>query len=371
MKRLFIFLALVAAILIAGFSYRYLASQSDQKIYVAVEADGTIIVLDSATHKIVSNIDLSVEHQGGKLSFHPHNVQVAPDNKTVWVTANAGGHQEHSQGFLRLPEVLAHGDEEEFRAERDEIIVINPVKDKILARIPLGVGIHLAHVVLTPDSSFAYATAQTENAIYKIDAKTLKIVRRIETAKGSEPHGLRVTPDGLTAYIAMLGGKSLGRLELQSDTFSEVPLNGQVVQTGVTLDGKFVLASLYDTKQLAVYQTDEKELKLIWLPESAKGPIQMYPTPDSRFVYLADQGYYFSQPTGERVYKIDLTTMAVVKEIKAGQGPHGVVVSPDGKFVYVTNLVSGDVSIIDTVTDQEIKRIKVGQDPNGISVWTR
>ena len=59
------------------------------------------------------------------------------------------------------------------------------------------------------------------------------------------------------------------------------------------------------------------------------------------------------------------------KEIKAGNAPHGVVVSPDGKFVYVTNLLSGDLSIIDTSTDMEIAKIPLGKEPNGVSLWPR
>src|SRR3989338_2834609 len=111
------------------------------------------------------------------------------------------------------------------------------------------------------------------------------------------------------------------------------------------------MASLYDTKQLVVYSIETKLLSFVKLPESSKGPIQMYPTPDSRFIYLADQGYYFGEPQGQWVYKIDLQKIVwpweskvqeevVVKEIKAGSGPHGGGVSHDGNFVYLTNFFS-------------------------------
>jgi YVTN family beta-propeller protein len=128
---------------------------------------------------------------------------------------------------------------------------------------------------------------------------------------------------------------------------------------------------MYDTKSLALYNSAHESLSYARLPEGAKGPIQMYPTPDSRFVYLADQGYYFGQPAGDTVYKIDVTTSQVVASIKAGSAPHGVVVSKDGGRVYVTNLLSGDVSIIDATKDVELSRIPVGKEPNGISVWTK
>jgi YVTN family beta-propeller protein len=110
---------------------------------------------------------------------------------------------------------------------------------------------------------------------------------------------------------------------------------------------------------------------MVDLPPDAKGPIQMYPTPDSKFVYVADQGYYFGQPQNNIVYKVDVSSGTIIKQITAGAAPHGVVVSKDGKLVYITNLKSDDVSIIDTAIDAEVGRIPAGKEPNGISIWSK
>ncbi len=367
MKRLSVFVLILVVILLAGFGYRQLKSQPNEKVYVAVEGESKIVAIDLATNKIVSTIDLAVEHDGGRLPYAPHNVQVSPDMQTVWVTANAGTHQGHSSRLL--PQALAHG-EEKVGSDADEVIIIDPKTDQIKKRLPLGTGLHLAHVSLTPDSAYAMVTAQIEGAIYKINTQTYEVEQKV-MALAQEPHGLRLSSDGLTAYVAMLKGNSLGIFDLQTNKLSTLPLGGAAVQTGVTPDGKTVVASLYDTKQLAVYNVATKRVNKIALPSEAKGPIQMYPTPDSKFVYLADQGYYFNQPPSEWVYKIDLEKLAVVKNIKAGAAPHGVVVSPDGARVYITNLLSGDVSVIDTATDVEVQKIKVGKEPNGVSVWAK
>lgn len=323
------------------------------KIYVAIEGEAKIAVIDPIRMAVIKNIDLA--------GFSPHNVQVSPDNQTVWVTGNSAA---HGHSFLTIKSANAAIGE-----TPDEVIVIDPVRDVVTKRIKIKSGIHLAHVVLTPDSRFAYATSQTEGVIYKIDAKNYSILKSISAPVGSEPHGLRISPDSKYAYIAILKGRSLGILDLNNDTLSEIVLDGAAVQTGITPDNKFSVVSLYDTKKMAVYDVASKSVSYIDLPETSKGPIQMYPTPDSRFMYLADQGYYFGEPSSEWVYKIDLGRKKVVKEIKAGTAPHGVIVSRDGKFVYVTNILSNDVSVIDTATDQEVKRLSVGKEPNGISIW--
>ena len=55
-------------------------------------------------------------------------------------------------------------------------------------------------------------------------------------------------------------------------TLSYVPLKGAAVQTGVTADGKYALASVYDAKSLAVYEIASQKLNYVDLPKEAKGP---------------------------------------------------------------------------------------------------
>lgn len=347
--------------------------QPMEKIYVAVEGEGKIAVIDAATRLVIKNISLSLPHEGSMHTFAPHNIQVAPDGKTVWVTANVGSHEEHSSSGL-IKTASAHGEENEQAGMGmmeffDQVIIIDPQTDEIIKRISIDKEQHLAHVALTPDSLYAYVTAQTAGKIYKINAKIFSVENIIIAPKDSGPHGLRISPDGSAVYIAMLKGKALGIITIKTQEFSQIALKGAAVQAGVTANGKYVLVSQYDTKAMAVYDTEAKQVQYVALPLNSKGPVQMYSTPDSRFVYIADQGYYFKQPTSEMVYKVDLEKMEVVKEIKVGTAPHGVVVSKDGKRVYVTNLLSKDVSIIDVATDQEVGFVKVGSEPNGISIW--
>ena len=343
----------------------------EDKIYVAIEEVGEIAVISAKDRAVIKRIDLSSDMGGKKIGFMSHNVQVAPDNKSVWVTANAMDMNKDKVSFFRIQKVSAdegHGEEGGMKAN-DEIIVIDPLTDKIIRRIEMGTDLHLSHIALTPDSNYAIAAAQTKGVVYKINAKTYEVEKEINTEKGGEPHGLRISPDGKTAYIAMLKGKSIGVLDIQKMTLSYVPLKGAAVQTGVTPDGRYALASVYDAKSLAIYDIVSQKLSYVDLPKEAKGPVQIYPTPDSRFVYVADQGYYFNQPASDLVYKIDLREMKVAETIKGGMSPHGVAVSQDGKFAYVTNLLSGDLSVIDTALGKEIAKIKVGKMPNGVSLF--
>ncbi len=328
-------------------------SSLDKKVYVAVENDNEVSVVDPTSGIVLKRVELP---------GMPHNVQVSPDGETVWVTVNAMGEEEGKKEEM-------HSSESNL-AEEDQLIVISTETEQVIQTIKLGTDLHLAHVVLSPDNQWAYAAAQEEGEIFIVNAKTYTLEKTIELPEGAEPHGLRLNTDGSLAYIALMGSKGMGILNLGTEAFEIVNFEDAVVQTGVTLDGKWAFASLYSTKQLGLYNVATKTVSKVALPE-AKGPVQVYATPDSRYVYVADQGFYFDQPTSDKVYKVDLESQEVVETIIAGEGPHGVAISKDGSQVYITNIVSGDLSIIDTKTDQVIKTIEVGEAPNGVSVWER
>jgi YVTN family beta-propeller protein len=68
------------------------------------------------------------------------------------------------------------------------------------------------------------------------------------------------------------------------------------------------------------------------------------------------------------IYKINTNDFAIEKIVKAGSVPKYLAVSPDNKFLLVSNWSSADVSVIDLETESEIKRIPVGRFPRGIAI---
>lgn len=68
------------------------------------------------------------------------------------------------------------------------------------------------------------------------------------------------------------------------------------------------------------------------------------------------------------VYKINTETFEIEKVIQAGAVPKYVAVSPDSRYVLVSNWCSGDVNIIDTQSGQTVKSIPMGSHPRGIVV---
>src|SRR5712692_2412281 len=65
---------------------------------------------------------------------------------------------------------------------------------------------------------------------------------------------------------------------------------------------------------------------------------------------------------------LDTGTNRVRGTIPVPQGPHGMVITPDGRKVYVSSDGASTVSVIDTLTDQVVGSIEVGVNPHGLAM---
>jgi len=349
-------------------------SSSHEKIFVANEEGGSVSVIDARSLQEIDRVSLTLDGD----EYLPHNVQVVGDR--VLVTANgphahdehemdeeaaeSNGSSEHSMATENMPlpkgmiAVAAHETEESNETHADQLVVLDARSNKIVERIDIAVGAHLAHVV--GQGSIAYVTGTDADALYRVDLVAIT-VEKISLPKGSMPHGMRLINDK-TAAIAGMGGVLLF-VDLDSKEVMQVNLSGKGVQVGV-VPGK-VVVSIYDTKKLGVYDIASRELKEFDLP-NAMGPIQIYAAPDNKYFYVADQGAYFDRPSGFDVFKVNIESGEIVKKSKVGQAPHGVVVSPDGR-VWVTLLQEDAVAVLKD--DEKIASIPIGAAPNGISYW--
>jgi YVTN family beta-propeller protein len=65
---------------------------------------------------------------------------------------------------------------------------------------------------------------------------------------------------------------------------------------------------------------------------------------------------------------LDTGTNRVQGTIPVPQGPHGIVITSDGRKVYVSSDGASTVSVIDTQTDKIVRSIEVGTNPHGLAI---
>ena len=111
------------------------------------------------------------------------------------------------------------------------------------------------------------------------------------------------------------------------------------------------------------------------------GPVEAAFSPDKKFVYVSNYQMYgsgFQNPGFDEcpgtsydpsfVYKISVATLKIVDIIKVGSVPKYLAVSPDGKYLIVSNWCSAAVSVVSLAKDREVHRIPVGPYPRGIAI---
>ena len=80
------------------------------------------------------------------------------------------------------------------------------------------------------------------------------------------------------------------------------------------------------------------------------------------FAYTA----YVTNERDNTVSVVDLDKMQTVKTIEVGQRPRGIVISPDGKFLYICAGDDDIVQIVDTKTQEVVGDLPSGSTPTGI-----
>ena len=75
------------------------------------------------------------------------------------------------------------------------------------------------------------------------------------------------------------------------------------------------------------------------------------------------EGRIYTNTTENRLAVIDESTRQVLKHIAVGDDPSHLELSHDGKYLYVANSGSDDVTIVDTMSDQVIATAPTGKRP--------
>jgi len=110
-------------------------------------------------------------------------------------------------------------------------------------------------------------------------------------------------------------------------------------------------------------------------------PVEAAFSPDAKYAYVSNYAMYGTgwDPSAldtcqgkdhdqSFVYRVDTTTLEIDQVVLVGAVPKYLAVSPDNKYIVVSNFCSLDVSIIDVSTGKEVQRIDVGLHPRGIAI---
>ncbi len=161
----------------------------------------------------------------------------------------------------------------------------------------------------------------------------------------TDPYNLYFTPDGRFAIVVEERMQTLAFRNPQTmrlDHSLQVPCYG-VNHMDFTADGRYLLASCeFGNSLIKVDLARQRVVGRLTLSPGAS-PQDVKLSPDGRVFYVADQD-------SGGVWLIDAQRLRKVGFIPTAPGAHGIYVSRDSKYLYVSDRTAGEVSVISLAT---------------------
>lgn len=168
------------------------------------------------------------------------------------------------------------------------------------------------------------------------------------------------------AYIPNAGDGTISVVDTDKDeVINTIEVDNQLSDgIEVSSNGKKIYAGNYDKGELMVINAESgKVTKKIDIGVNLHG-IDI--TPDGRYLYLTS-GDLKEGEQYNYIKVVDTESEKIIKEIKSSsKSPAHIDFSNDGSLAYVSNVMSNDISLIDTNKMEVIATIPVGTTPNEI-----
>ena len=203
----------------------------------------------------------------------------------------------------------------------------------------------------SPDGKYAIVVAEAYKRLDYRDAQTMKLAYSIPTPRCAGINHADFSIDGKIAYFTCEFNGSITKIDL---------VNRKVVNT-ISLSQYFNRPDV-----LATIATPGKKPR--YIPDPSKGggeicttrgmPQDVRASPDGRTLYVADM-------MADGVHVVDGETFKQIGFVPTGVGAHGLYPSRDGKMLYVANrgsneirgkpLGKGSISVMDFATGKIVK----------------
>lgn len=177
-------------------------------------------------------------------------------------------------------------------------------------------------------------------------------------------HFFRFLIVALLVFLSACGGGE------QAVSETPIPVTSSTIAKNASYSSPIAISD--DDSLLAVTNTLNGTVTLINVAGDAntklaeiqvgEEPRSVVITPNKAFAYVTNQ-------VSGTVSVIDLSTQTKVADIPVGAEPYGIALTPDAARAYVANSASNSVSIIDTATNTVVGTINIpGVQPRGVAI---
>jgi YVTN family beta-propeller protein len=288
----------------------------------------------------------------------PYGVVVSPDNSTVYVV-DSGSKQ---------------------------VSVIDAATNAVTTTITVGSGPEFA--AISPKGDTLYVTNYPDATVSVISTAANAVTNTLDV--GLEPQGIAVSPNGEVVFVADYSG-AVSVIATATNQVTSIPVAGNPYLVNFSLDGKqaYIVNSAGLGFISLIDVATETVSKKVLAGGEIYAPQSIEFSPDGETLYVSDQFDYVAAlsaggalknavlvvpeadlidndyvgqslvtPNGKYVYVSNYTSSDVVMfsasdhkltgpPITTGSGPFYMGMAPNGKSLYVANYTAGTVTVID------------------------
>src|SRR5664279_1156863 len=354
-------------------------SADGKRLYVIAQESNTLLIVDAETNKVLSKIIVG---------DHPHSVILSKDGQKAYVSNQWSDNiSEIDLSAGRVTDTLKTGNGPaglSLSSDGKALYVVNTFSSDVsvidltskeeINRITAGN--NPTGAKLSPDGKFLFVTSRrmavvpygeplaSELTVINDSSRRISEYRKIESAYMME--NIAFTPLGDLGFVTLIRPKNY------------VP-SIQVEQGWMMTHGFGVFEPGKDGKVTEL---------LIDEPDSFySDPFGIAITPDGKRAFISSAGadnisvidvdsvrklIAGASPEVLKLYanNLGISSRYILKRIHTGSNPKGIALSPDGKMLYVAEMLDDNISVINTESLQKVSSIDLGG-PRRITVARR
>jgi DNA-binding beta-propeller fold protein YncE len=232
-------------------------------------------------------------------------------------------------------------------SQSDTVDEIDPRTYKVVRHF--AVGALPQHVVPSYDLKTLWVNNDRGNSLTPIDPRNGRPGKPVNVL---DPYNLYFTPDGAYAVVMAEAYRRIDFRDPHSMRLRRslnVPECPGVNHADFSADGRFMLASCeFGGRMIVLDVPNQTVVRTIPLKPGA-APQDVKLSPDGRVFYVADM-------ISNGIWKIDGRSFARQGFVHTGMGAHGLYVSRDSRYLYVSNRGEGSVSLVSLATGHPVRK---------------
>jgi DNA-binding beta-propeller fold protein YncE len=206
---------------------------------------------------------------------------------------------------------------------------------------------------LDPSGALQYSTCMMDDQLVELDARTFQVARRFGLARGKE------------GPIAVMAEAATGEEHGGHPAHPMVPATCSPTWAQPSADGRKIYVACNKADQIVELDRDTWSITRRFT--TGRGPYNLAVSPDGRLLLA-------TLKQGGSVQAFDLVSGQSVMLVKSSTTlSHGVVVTPDSRYAFVSSegvgAAPGKVDIYDLKTMARVGSVDVGQQAGGIAFW--